>query len=138
MQDHWLWWFAALLLVIAEMFTGTFYLLAIAAGFLGAGLVAYLGLAWSGQVVVASLLCSACVLLIQRWKKQQVDVHGTANFSNDIGEFVHVVTWLDERHARVSYRGAEWDAELASYVLQDIERSSWRIVDIVGSHLIVE
>lgn len=138
MQDHWLWWFAAVLLVIAEMFTGTFYLLAIAAGFAGAGLVAYFGLAWAGQVLVAAFLCSASVVLIQRWKKKTLSAHGEANFSNDIGEFVHVVSWSDERHARVSYRGAEWDAELAGYAMQNEERASWRIVDIVGSHLIIE
>ena len=42
METHWAWWVAAMVLVIAEMLTGTFYLLAVASGLAAAGLVAYL------------------------------------------------------------------------------------------------
>jgi membrane protein implicated in regulation of membrane protease activity len=138
MEAYWIWWLAALVLVIAEMASGTFYLIAVAFGLAVAGLVAYLGVAWSGQAAVAALLCSASVAGIYRWKQQHARPDEHANPANDIGQAVHVVHWSDERHARVSYRGAEWDAELASEATEDAARQVWRIKEIVGSRLIIE
>jgi len=139
MEAYWIWWLAALALIIAEMSSGTFYLLAVAAGLAVAGLAAYVGMAWGGQVAVAALLCSASVAGIYRWKRQRAEPHErSSNFSSDFGQTVHVVRWSDERHARVSYRGAEWDAELAEAVAADAGRQAWRIREISGSRLIIE
>lgn len=138
MEAYWIWWLAALALVIAEMASGTFYLIAVAFGLAVAGLVAYMGMAWGGQAAVAALLCSASVVGIYRWRQQQTGPDEHSNLANDIGQTVHVVHWADERHARVSYRGAEWDAELASEAAADAARQAWRIRDIVGTRLIIE
>lgn len=138
MEDYWVWWLAAVTLVIAEMLTGTFYLLAVAVGLAAAGFAAYLGVAWGGQVTLAALLCSACVAGIFRWKQQHTNPHEQANLAYDIGQDVHVVHWSDDRHARVSYRGAEWDAELAKSASPDSARQKWRIKEVVGSQLIIE
>ena len=138
MEAHWIWWLAAVVLVIAEMSSGTFYLIAVAFGLALAGVVAYMGVAWGGQATVAALLCSASVAGIYRWKKQHSQPHENVNFANDIGQTVRVASWSDERHARVSYRGAEWDAELAGKATADAARQIWRIKEIVGSRLIIE
>lgn len=138
MEAHWIWWLAALALVIAEMSSGTFYLIAVATGLAVAGLAAYLGIAWSGQATVAAVLCSASVAGIYQWNKRHKRPHEQSNFSNDIGQIVHVVSWSDERHARVLYRGAEWDAVLANKATPDQTRQVWRIVEISGSSLIIE
>lgn len=138
MEAYWIWWLAAVVLVIAEMSSGTFYLIAVAFGLAVAGLVAYLGMAWSGQAAVAALLCTVSVAAIYRWKQGQGKPHEQANLAYDIGQDVHVVSWSDERHARVSYRGAEWDAELARSASPDSARQKWRIKGIVGSQLIIE
>lgn len=138
MEAYWVWWLAAVVLVIAEMLTGTFYLLAVASGLAAAGLAAYLGMAWSGQAAVAALLCSASVAGIFRWKQKHANLHEQANLAYDIGQSVHIARWLDDRHARVSYRGAEWDAELAKSAAHDSARQKWRIKQIVGSLLIIE
>ncbi|MDD5300347.1 MAG: NfeD family protein [Gallionella sp.] len=138
MEAHWIWWFMAVALVIAEMSSGTFYLIAVAFGLAVAGLVAYLGMAWSVQAIVAAVLCSASVAAIYRWNKQHARPHKNINFANDIGQTVRAVSWSDERHARVSYRGAEWDAELAREAAADATRQAWRIKEIVGSRLIIE
>ena len=138
MEAYWVWWLMAVVLVIAEMLTGTFYLLAIASGLAVAGLAAYLGVAWGGQAALAALLCLACVAGIFRWKQQHTNPHEQSNLAYDIGQDVHVVHWSDDRHARVSYRGAEWDAELAKSALPDSSRQKWRIREIVGSQLIIE
>jgi membrane protein implicated in regulation of membrane protease activity len=138
MEAYWVWWLAAVVLVIAEMLMGTFYLLAVAFGLAAAGLVAYFGVAWAGQAAVAALLCSASVAGIFRWKQQHSNPHEQANLAYDIGQSVHAVQWSDDRHARVSYRGAEWDAELAVSASPDPSRQKWRIKEIAGSLLIIE
>ncbi|HYR05375.1 MAG TPA: NfeD family protein [Gallionella sp.] len=138
MDAYWVWWLAAVVLVIAEISSGTFYLIAVAFGLAVAGLAAYMGMAWGGQAAVAALLCSASVAGIYRWRQQHARPDERSNLANDIGQTVHVVRWSDERHARVSYRGAEWDAELASNAVADATRQAWRIRDIVGTRLIIE
>lgn len=138
MDAHWMWWLAALVLVIAEMFSGTFYLLAVALGLLVAGMAAYLGTPWSVQVVIAAVLCSASVVWIYSWKKRSARPDERPNLANDIGQEVHVVHWSDDHNLRVSYRGAEWAARLADQVAADRTRRLWRIKDISGSCLIIE
>lgn len=138
MEAHWLWWLVAVVLVIAEILSGTFYLLAIAFGLAAAGLAAFFGVGWVGQATVAVLLCLASVAGIFRWKQQGTKSPEQANLAYDIGQNVRVVQWLDDCHARVSYRGAEWDAELAKNTSPDSARQTWRIKEIVGSQLIIE
>lgn len=138
MEAYWIWWLAALALVIAEMASGTFYLLAVAFGLAVAGLAAYLGMAWSGQAAVAALLCSASVAGIYRWRQGHARPGEQSNPASEVGQTAHVVQWSDERHARVSYRGAEWDAELADGVAPDAARQAWRIRGIAGTRLIIE
>jgi membrane protein implicated in regulation of membrane protease activity len=137
-EIYWVWWLAAAVLVIAEMLSNTFYLIAVALGLASAGCAAYLGAPWGGQAAVAALLCTISVAGVYRWKHQQVKSNEQSNFAYDIGESVQVIHWSDERHARVSYRGAEWDAELAGNAMSEAERKSWYIKNIVGSRLIIE
>lgn len=137
MESYWMWWLAALMLVIAEMFSGTFYLLAVACGLFAAGIAAYLGMAVNGQFVVAALLCSASIAAIHYWKGKNPS-KSQSNFAYDVGQTVHIAKWSDERHARVNYRGAEWDAQIADAVPGDAQRSAWKIREIRGSLLIIE
>ena len=138
MEVYWIWWLAAVVLVIAEMNSGTFYLIAVAFGLAAAGLSAYLGMAWGGQAAIAALLCTLSVAAIYRWKQVQGPAQEQANLAYDIGQTVQAVHWTDERHARVSYRGAEWDAKLADTASADATRQTWRIKEIAGSRLIIE
>lgn len=139
MEAYWGWWLATLALVIAEMFTGSFYLLAIAAGGMVAGLAAYFGAGWVTQVIAAALSCLASVAVVYRWRKREnAGPPEQINLAYDIGQSVHVVQWTGDRRARVSYRGAEWDAELASDTPRDAARQTWRIREIRGSQLIIE
>jgi len=138
MEVYWIWWLAAVVLVIAEMNSGTFYLIAVAFGLAAAGLSAWLGMAWDGQAAIAALLCIVGVAAIHHWKRGQGSAHEQANLAYDIGQTVQALHWSDERHARVSYRGAEWDAELASTATADAARQTWHIKEIVGSRLIIE
>lgn len=137
MEAYWLWWSLAVLLIVGEMFTGTFYLLAVVFGLAAAGLAAFLGAGVAVQILLAALLCTVCVVLIHRWKQQHADPQERSNLAADLGSEVRIVNWNGERQARVSYRGAEWDAKLAPEVLADTERRTWLIKDIVGTQLII-
>ena len=77
MEVYWIWWLAAVVLVIAEMNSGTFYLIAVAFGLAAAGLSAYLGMAWGGQAAIAALLCTVSVAAIYRWKQAPGSGTGT-------------------------------------------------------------
>ena len=46
-------------------------------------------------------------------KKREVDAASNADVNLDIGQIVSVEAWSDNRTARVWYRGAHWQAELA-------------------------
>jgi membrane protein implicated in regulation of membrane protease activity len=138
MEAYWIWWLAAVVLVIAEMFSGTFYLLAVAVGLAVAGLAAFMGMAWSGQAVTAALLCSMSVAAIYRWRQKQVKPAHQSHLAYDIGQSVQIASWTDARHARVSYRGAEWDAELSNVAACDAAKTTWHIKEMAGSILIIE
>ena len=138
MESYWVWWLTAVVLVIAEILSGTFYLLAIAIGLAAAGIAAYFGVAWGGQASIAALLCTVSVAGIYVWKRRQAKSEEQSNFAYDVGQEVQAVLWSDQRHARVRYRGAEWDAELAGGATADAARLTWRIKEIAGSRLIIE
>jgi membrane protein implicated in regulation of membrane protease activity len=138
MEARWVWWLAAVVLVIAEMFSGTFYLLAVAVGLAAAGMVAWMGIAWVGQAATAALLCSASVAAIYFWRRGRRQPLPQTNLAYDIGQSVQIASWADARHARVNYRGAEWDAELSATAASDPAKTTWRIKEIVGSKLLIE
>jgi membrane protein implicated in regulation of membrane protease activity len=115
-METWLIWVVAgFVLVIAELMSGTFYLLVVGVGAFAAGIVAWLG----GNEIVQALVGSAVAVIggffVYRWhhKNEAVD-KGRVNFL-DRGQAVVLEGWVDEhqRVARVKYRGAWWDARLA-------------------------
>ncbi|HSC80847.1 MAG TPA: NfeD family protein, partial [Chitinolyticbacter sp.] len=106
------WLVLALFLVGLEIVSGTFYLLAIAAGFLAGALAAWLRMPLAGQFVIAALCALAAVAALRRWKNRQQQLT-RAEPAYDIGQRVEVETWKDDTHVRVRYRGSHWDGELA-------------------------
>jgi len=136
MEAYWIWWMAAVVLVIAEMLSGTFYLLAVSLGLSFAGFSAYMGANWEVQSTVAALFCTVSIAAIYRWRQGQKNEE--TNLAYDIGQTVQLVSWSGDRNARVSYRGAEWTAELADTATPDSSRQSWKIKQIIGSLLVIE
>lgn len=113
----WSYWLAAAgLTVILELFSGTFYLLMIAIGLAAGSATALLGFGEALQLLVAALVGAGATVALRRsrYGKQQerVDAGRDPNVNLDIGQTVHVPAWQDNA-ARVMYRGALWDVELA-------------------------
>jgi membrane protein implicated in regulation of membrane protease activity len=132
-----LWWVVAGVLVIVELFIGTFYLLMIAIGVAAGGVAALLGAATPLQVVVAALIGVLGTILLRRSKNglsARGDARSDPNVNMDIGQRIKVPQWADGR-ARVMYRGAQWDVELAPGA--DADAGEYTIRELRGSRLIV-
>ena len=114
------WWLAGAGLVAAELATGTFYLLMLGLGAAAAALVAHAGLGLTGQLLVAALVGGGAVAawhVLQMRRSSQLPhtaaINANRDLNLDIGNSVHVTHWRADGSARVTHRGAGWDARFA-------------------------
>lgn len=137
-MSEWMnWLVGAGILVIAELFTGTFYLLMIAIGLAFGGIAALLGVSGPIQTLVAAgvgLVATAILHRSRFGRPAKSKATRDPNVNLDIGARVAVPSWHDGR-ARVMYRGALWDVELGPGALP--EAGEYRIVEVQGNRLIV-
>jgi membrane protein implicated in regulation of membrane protease activity len=137
MSDWMNWLVAAGVLVIAELFTGTFYLLMIAIGLAAGALAAWLGLSGPLQTFAAASVGLVATAILHRSRlggPSRPEASRDRNVNLDIGQRVLVDAWTDGR-ARVMYRGALWDVELGPGAQP--QAGNFRIVEVLGNRLIV-
>jgi len=137
MSDWMNWLVAAGVLIVAELFTGTFYLLMIAIGLSAGALAALLGATGAIQTFVAAAVGLVATAILHRsrfGRPARSDATKDGNVNLDIGQRVAVDAWQNGR-ARVMYRGALWDVELGPGALP--EAGDYRIVEVQGNRLIV-
>jgi membrane protein implicated in regulation of membrane protease activity len=111
MENYLIWLVAGFTLVIAELVTGTFYLLMLGvAAFIGSG-AAWLGVNFWLQALVAAVAAVAGVIWVQRYRRSAAHPDMA---SLDVGQAVTLDAWVSREHgsARVKYRGALWDAQV--------------------------
>lgn len=143
MSDWMNWLVVAGVMVVLELFTGTFYLLMIALGLVAAALVAFLGWTIEFQVIIAALVGAVATLSLRRSRFGQANkttANRDRNVNLDIGLSIQINEWQGSStgvySARAMHRGALWDVEYAG---KDVpEPGSYNIVEIQGSKLIVE
>jgi membrane protein implicated in regulation of membrane protease activity len=141
MMDWAIWFVLAGLAIGVELFTGTFYLLMIAIGLAAGGGVALLGGSLEWQLLVAAAVGFIAMGLLRRSRfgnARKEDAGRDRNVILDIGQSLKVDQWnsLDgTQTARVRYRGAEWDVELAPG--SPAQPGLFIIREIRGSRLIV-
>jgi membrane protein implicated in regulation of membrane protease activity len=115
-METWLLWVViGFAIVIAELVTGTFYLLVVGIGFFAAALCAWLGANFLVQAIVGSAVALVGAWLVHHWHTaQQMRDAGKSNLL-DRGQPVVLEGWSNESAgiARVRYRGASWDARVA-------------------------
>lgn len=115
MNDVMMWFVIAFGLLIAELMTGTFYLLMVAIGCAVAGLAAVAGATLPLQLVIGAALGIAATTVLRRTRwgvhKRHPDSGANRDVILDIGQVVQVADWTDGT-AHVRYRGCQWDATL--------------------------
>lgn len=137
-MNEWMVWLVLTgILVVFELFTGTFYVLMIAIGMAFGAVAAMLGFSTPVQILVAAVIGVIATGLLHRSRfgrpmKQNSARDPNVNF--DIGQSVQVDSWNDGK-ARVMYRGAMWDIDLAPGAVAGA--GAFKIVEVQGSHLIV-
>jgi membrane protein implicated in regulation of membrane protease activity len=135
---EWMGWLVASgVLVVLELFTGTFYLLMIAIGLAVGGLVAVLGAGGPVQTIAAAMVGVLATALLHRsrfGRPARSEATRDRNVNLDIGQRVTVHGW-DNGRARVMYRGALWDVELGQGATP--QAGDFRIVEVQGSRLVV-
>ncbi|MGN6581344.1 MAG: NfeD family protein [Bordetella sp.] len=111
----WTWFGLAVLALIGELVTGTFYLLLIAVGLAAAGVSAWLASPVEWQLVAFGVVTLAGLVVLRKTgvlKKREVDAQRNADVNLDIGQQVEVAAWKADGTAQVMYRGAAWQVEL--------------------------
>jgi membrane protein implicated in regulation of membrane protease activity len=137
MNEWMVWLVLAGVLVVFELLTGTFYVLMIAIGLACGAVAAILGMSIPVQILVAAVVGVAATGVLHRsrfGRPLKQDASRDRNVNLDIGQSVHVDTWNDGK-ARVMYRGAMWDVDLAPGAIPGA--GAFRIVEVQGSRLIV-
>jgi membrane protein implicated in regulation of membrane protease activity len=137
MADWINWLVAAGVLVVFELFSGTFYLLMIAIGLGFGALAALLGMSGAVQTVVAALVGVVATGLLHRsrfGRPLRGNPARDPNVNLDIGQHLRVDEW-HAGQARVMYRGALWDVELGQGAHP--QAGVFKIVEVQGSRLIV-
>lgn len=107
------WWIAAGVLILAELASGTFYLLMLAVGAVAGALAAHLGLSPTGQLLAAAAVGGAAVVAWHRRRSkapQSAPASSNPDVNLDIGQSVQVTAWSADGLAQVHYRGAAWQA----------------------------
>jgi membrane protein implicated in regulation of membrane protease activity len=107
------WAILGLALVIAELLTGTFYLLMLGVAAFGAAAAAWLGIGFGfgAQILVFAVVSAAGCYAVHAHRAR----HGARQMESiDAGKPATFESWIDEpaRLARVRYRGAPWDARV--------------------------
>lgn len=147
MAQWMIWLVLAGAVVILELLSGTFYLLMIAIGILAGAAVAYAGGTLEVQLIVAAVVGLLATIILRNsrlGKFNKTDSARDPNVNLDIGQAITVDAWHPAAPggkrptARVMYRGALWDVELAhdgpaapgQFVIREMQGSRL----IVGSH----
>ena len=137
MNESGIWWLLAGTVVVAELVTGTFYLLMMALGLVAAALSAHAGLGLIAQVLVAELVGGGAVVLWHiRCSQQPKPLPASANrdVNLDIGGEVMVGEWLSDGTAVVKFRGANWTA-VAAQPTDSTQVGLFTITELHGNRL---
>lgn len=112
MAAYIIWFLLGLAMLAAEMATGTFYLLVLGIALGAGGVAALADLPLPVQIIICAIVGIIGTLILRRSKATRPQSAKEQNL--DIGQPVRIMHINKDGTLRVAYRGAEWDAELAS------------------------
>ena len=139
MEDTTIWWLLTGGVVVAELVTGTFCLLMLAAGLAAAAVSAHLGASWPTQIAAVAIVGTASVLALHRIKRRRsgdVSAQAERSVNLDIGETLMIEQWNADGTAMVKYRGAQWTAIHRPGITP--QTGLHRVSELVGNRLLVD
>ncbi|WP_440114631.1 NfeD family protein [Acidovorax sp. BL-A-41-H1] len=139
MEASTIWWLAAGAVVVAELLTGTFYLLMVALGLVAAALAAHMGLSAAMQIVAAAAVGGVAVVGWYHHKKKRPEdpsARADRSVNLDVGETILISEWSSDGTTQVKYRGASWTAIHRPGVAPTT--GMHKVVELVGNRLLVE
>ncbi len=139
-MELWLvWLIAGFVLVIAELVTGTFYLLMIGLGAFVGALMAWIGLNELLQAIAGGGVAIAGAVAVHHWHGAHRGSPGEGASFLDRGQAVVLEGWANEAAgiARVKYRGSTWDARLARAGAAPAPGATLYIEGLEGTTLVV-
>ena len=134
MDNDLMWLIAGFVLVIAELVTGTFYLLVLGIGGFAGALVAYFKLGFWLQALAAAVVAVAGVM----WVRTRPRAGGGAPMASlDVGQVATFESWLSQSagRARVRYRDTQWDGVIEGDAGSPVHGDPFYIVSVDGSTL---
>jgi membrane protein implicated in regulation of membrane protease activity len=135
-----IWWIAAIVLVIAELFTGSLYLLAVALGALAGGIAAWSGTEIWLQAIICAVVTLAGIAFVRRRRAlapQPPPPRENPDLILDVGNKVFVEQWDANGSARVSHRGTDWDARFESNEATQNLTSGWHIIKAIDNNRLI-
>jgi membrane protein implicated in regulation of membrane protease activity len=139
MAQSTLWWLATGGVIVAELLSGTFYLLMLGVGCAAGALAAHLGWSLTPQIVTAALVGGGAVIawhMRQMGSNTEAPAQSNVNVNLDIGESVQIDAWNADGTADVHYRGARWTAIHRTGVVP--VTGAHRVAELVGNRLLVD
>lgn len=134
-----LWWVLAVALLIAELLTGTLYLLVWSVACAAAALAGNLQIGLQGQLAISAGVggVATAALYLRQARRRLGEARPAANpdVNLDVGEVVQVLAWDASGHTQVQHRGANWQARLLAG--QPTQTGAHRIQAVEGIHLVL-
>ena len=139
MEESTIWWLATGAVVVAELVTGTFYLLMVAIGLVAGAIAAHLGASTTVQILTAALVGGGSVVgwhALRRKRPGDPSARADRSVNLDVGETVMIESWNADGTSSVKYRGANWVA----IHRQGVQPSTGphRVAELVGNRLLVD
>ena len=134
------WWLLTGAAVIAELMTGSFFLLMLAIGLAAGAIAAHFDATLTQQLISVAVVGGGTTAVWYKWRR----IHPSApnarfnrDVNLDIGQTVQVTAWEPGGQAKVQYRGASWQVLLHN-TQASAEPGPFTIVEVRGSQLVVE
>ncbi len=139
MEQSTIWWLLVGSIVVAELLTGTFYLLMLAVGLVAAALAAHMGLSSALQIIFAALVGGGAVVawhFARRKRPGDLSPRADRSVNMDVGETILIEGWNPDGTTTVKYRGAMWTAIHRPGATPST--GTHRVAELVGNRLLVD
>ena len=134
-----IWWVLAGLAVVAQLMTGTFHFLMLAAALAAGALAAMLGGSLMLPLLAVAVVGAGAVVawyFARKGRPTEPPAEANRDVIMDIGETVQVEAWNPDGTATTRYRGAQWT--VFHRPGETPQPGAHRVAEVIGSRLLVD